>query len=139
MLKRLWLFIFSLLLTIVPSACHKTSNEAVHDQGAVGADSMAIICYKMQANGQFDEYVNAMLSCDGTTPDYKQRMVVMLHQHQKQINEEKKGVKDVSLLRTEMHNNNKMANVFLSVSYKDGSNEEVMLPMVYDGKQWRMQ
>ena len=139
MLKRLCLFIFSLLLTIVPSACHKTSNEAVHDQGSVGADSMAIICYKMQANGQFDEYVNAMLSCDGTTPDYKQRMVVMLRQHQKQINEEKKGVKDVSLLRTEMHNNNKMANVFLSVSYKDGSNEEVMLPMVYDGKQWRMQ
>lgn len=139
MLRHLWLFIFSLFLTIILCACHKTSNEAAHELGAVGADSMAITCYKMQANGQFDNYVNAMLSCDGMPPDYKQRMVAMLRQHQKQINEEKKGVKTVSLLRTEMHNNNKMANVFLSVSYKDGSNEEVMLPMVYDGKQWRMQ
>lgn len=100
---------------------------------------MAVSCYKMQANGLFDEYVKAMHSCDGTTDAYKQRIVVMLRQHQRQINEEKKGLNDVQVLRTEMHNNNRMANVFLNVSYKDGSKEEVMLPMIFDGSQWRMQ
>ncbi len=63
----------------------------------------------------------------------------MLRQHQKQINDEKQGVSNVQVLRTELHNNGRMANVFLNVNYKDGSKEEVMLPMIFDGKQWRMQ
>lgn len=93
----------------------------------------------MQANGLFDDYVKAMHSCDGTTDAYKKRIIVMLRQHQKQINDEKQGVSNVQVLRTELHNNGRMANVFLNVNYKDGSKEEVMLPMIFDGKQWRMQ
>lgn len=132
--------ILSLFIALsLTNSCSNSTNNAAQLPTSEGADTMAIACYKMQANGQFDDYVKAMHSCDGTTNDYKKRIIVMLRQHQKQINDEKKGVSNVQVLRTELHNNDRMANVFLNVAYKDGSKEEVMLPMIFDGNQWRMQ
>lgn len=136
-------FLFGLLIAVCCSlfySCNDNkSGSSVQQPSTEGADTMAVMCYKMQVNGQFDNLVNAMHSCDGSTKEYKERMVMMLRQHQKKIIEEKKGINNVVVLRTEMHNNNHMANVFLNVSYKDNSQEEIIMPMVYDGKQWRMQ
>ena len=80
-----------------------------------------------------------MQSCDGMTEAYKNNTVLLLEHHQSEVNKNRKGVKDVTIVRSEMHNNDKMANVFLCVSFNDGSTEEVMLPLVHDGKQWRIQ
>jgi hypothetical protein len=30
------------------------------------------------------------------------------------------------------------ADVFMEVLYKDGGKEEILIPMVYDGKDWRL-
>ena len=132
-------FLSLFIALCLTTSCSNRTNNAAQLPTSEGADTMAIACYKMQVNGLFDDYVKAMHSCDGTTDAYKERIIVMLRQHQKQINDEKQGVSNVQVLRTELHNNGRMANVFLNVNYKDGSKEEVMLPMIFDGKQWRMQ
>lgn len=129
-----------LLLSIfVLSSCHNSTIDYAKDKTSQGADSMAVVYYKMQVNGQFQDYINAMKSCDSMPSAYQQRIVSMLRHHQKQIFKEKQGVKDVKVLRTEMHNNNFMANVFLNISYNDNTTEEILFPMVYDGEKWRVQ
>lgn len=100
---------------------------------------MAVACYRMQVEGRFDDYVTAMKSCDSMPADYKRRMVMMLRHHRQLVMKERKGVRSVSVLRTEMHNGDRMANVFLKVVFNDGSSEEVLFPMVYDGLRWRVQ
>lgn len=127
------------MLCQVLLSCHRSGADMAKDKSGEGADSMAVACYKMQAEGRFDEYVKAMKSCDKMPADYQHRVVMMLRHHQKQVLEEKKGVKDVAVLRTEMHNQERMANVFLNVTFNDGTTEEVIFPMVYDGQRWRVQ
>ncbi len=140
--NRHFIIKFLLLLATICvflNSCQKSASDVAKYKNSEGADSMAMLCYKMQVNGQFQDYVKAMKSCDKMPNDYQQRVVKMLRHHQKLVMKEKNGVKKVDILRTEMHNNNLMANVFLNVSYNDGSVEEVLLPMVYDGNRWRMQ
>ena len=63
----------------------------------------------------------------------------MLRHHNQDIKKEKLGVKRVAVLRSEMHNSDQLANVFLNVTYNDGSQEEVMVTLVHDNNIWRMQ
>lgn len=138
-MKHITFFLVGLIImTASTIGCRK--HVEVEDHTIVEeVDSAAIRYYKLRSAGQYKDYVNAMQSCDGMTEAYKNNTVLLLEHHQTEVNKERKGVKDVTIVRSEMHNNDKMANVFLSVSFNDGSTEEVMLPLVHDGKQWRIQ
>lgn len=137
-LLRLFLLLPTIALFAV--GCNNTAKDDVaQNPTAEDADSMALNCYRMQMNGQFDEFVANIHSCDGTPHDYKQRYIYMLRQHQKQIIKEKGGITDIEVIRTEMHHNNCMANVFLKIGYKDGSYEEIIYPMIFNKNHWRMQ
>lgn len=120
-------------------SCGKGEKSSAADNAELSADSMAVVCYTMQAEGHFSEYVNTMQSAKSMPDDYKQRIADMLRQHQNYVTKEKQGVKGVTALRAELHDGGKMANVFLSVTYNDGSKEEILFPMVHDGTQWRPQ
>ena len=63
----------------------------------------------------------------------------MLRQHQKDVEKNKQGAINVKVMRSEMYDDGKMANVFLNITYKDGTNEEILFPVVYDGKEWKIQ
>lgn len=126
------------LLCLLAGSCHTDNHNETDTQG-LPPDTLAPYYYNLRAKGHFEAYVNAMLSCDSTTPAYKQQMVRLLRHHQLEVNKEKQGVNRVELLRTEMHNHNRMAHAFLKVTYNDSTHEEVMFPLVFDGKQWRIQ
>ena len=130
-----------LLIVAITSftACHKNSSMTSSEETEEQADSAAVKFYRMRMQGDFDAYVANMHSCSNMPPDYKQRIVIMLRQHQKEVEQSKQGIKDVKVLRTEAHDDGKMVNVFLSINYKDGSNEEILFPVVYDGKRWKIQ
>lgn len=136
-MRRLFVPFLAALIFVV--SCGKKDQPIVTSTNQVPADSVAIDYYKLRSEGRFAEYVSAMLSCDGTTPEYKKSMEQMLRQHQCEIEKEKKGVSHVEALRTELHDNGKMANVFLRVTYNDGSCEEILFPLVDDGQNWRIQ
>ena len=138
-LQALCLLVAMPFILLQLSSCHRLSAENASEQASQSADSTAVKCYKMQVDGQFQDYVKSMKSCDKMPADYQHRMIMMLRHHQKLILKEKQGVKSVKVLRTELNNNNRMANVFLNVCYKDGSTEEILCPMVLDNGRWRMQ
>ncbi len=121
------------------TACHKDSSTASSEKTEEQADSAAVKFYRMRMQGDFDAYVANMHSCSNMPPNYKQRIVIMLRQHQKEVEQNKQGISDVKVLRSETHDDGKMVNVFLAITYKDGSNEEILFPVVYDGKGWKIQ
>ncbi|MGM9689025.1 MAG: hypothetical protein ACI3YD_08230 [Alloprevotella sp.] len=130
---------FLLLLLCLPaSSCHTDSRHEADTQDTP-PDTLAPYYYNLRAQGHFEAYVNAMHSCDSTTPAYKQQMIRLLRHHQLEVNQTKQGVNRVELLRTEMHNHNRLAHAFLKVTYNDSTHEEVMFPMVFDGEHWRIQ
>lgn len=102
-------------------------------------DTVAVYYYSLRTRGRFTEYVEAMQSCRNTTPDYKQGMVHMLKQHQKEQEKAGRRVDRVRVVRKEMHNHNRMANVFLDIAYTDSTHEEILFPLVYDDGQWLIQ
>lgn len=135
-MKRILLLLMPALLAI---SCGKGGKETAVTGNTESADSMAVIYYKLRVEGRFTEYVSAMQSCDGTTQEYKKGVENMLRQHQNEIQKEKKGISHVEALRSELHDKGKMANVFLRVTYNDGACEEILFPLVHDGKNWRIQ
>ena len=128
------------LFVAITTACNsKSSANTGNGPDTDNSDSMAVAYYTMQVNGQYNEYIGAMQSCDGMPSDYKNNIVAMLRHHNQDIKKEKLGVKRVAVLRSEMHNSDQLANVFLNVTYNDGSQEEVMVTLVHDNNIWRMQ
>ncbi len=129
-----------LLMTIASlTSCHKGSTETSSDATEEQADSAAVRFYRMRILGDFDSYVANMHSCNNMPQEYKQRIIIMLRQHQKDVEKNKQGAIDVKVMRSEMYDDGKMANVFLNITYKDGTNEEILFPVVYDGKEWKIQ
>lgn len=133
-MKTLGLFALSLL---VMAGCGKKEAKTTYE--ALTPDSAAVVYYKLRVDGKYAQYVAAMQSCDSTTADYKKQMETLLRHHAAVINKTKQGVKSVKALRTEMHDAEKMANVFLNITYNDGSDEEIILPLVLDDNTWRLQ
>lgn len=129
-----------LLLTasfLLPS-CNSKEDAAEKQVHTEQADSAALYYYQLRAKGQFADYVAAMESCDSTTEAYRKQMERLLRHHQQKVVEEKQGLASVRVERTEMYDSNRVANVFLTVTYKDGTHEEILFPVVYDGHHWRV-
>lgn len=135
---RYLLFSFIVFINLlIFSNC--TSNTPGDSDTDLPQDTLAIYYYNLQANGHFDEYIEAMHSCKGTTPEYKQHIKKLLQQHFKEILQTKKGVHHVKVVRAETNKQNNMANVFLNVTYNDSTQEEVMFPLVYVNNEWLIQ
>jgi len=128
--------LFILVLCISCGGKERTDDLPKED---TEAEEAAVTYYNLRVQGRFEEYVAAMHSCDGTTEQYQQGIEQMLRQHQNRITKEKKGVASVRPLRCELHNAGRMANIFLSVTYGDGSTEEILFPLVRDSLTWRIQ
>ncbi len=121
------------------TSCGNAPTEKESPADTVNVADSAVAYYSLQSQGKFDDYVDKMHSCLNMSVDYRNSIIVMLKQHQTYILKAKHGVKDVEPIRSEFHDANKMANVFLKVTFNDNSQEEVMFPMVYDKGKWWVQ
>ena len=140
-MKRIAHIILSTLLLIPILAvvsCHSGKGEPAAHASDV-ADTTVVRLYMLAPQGHYAEHVAAMQSCDGTTQAYKDQVMLALKQHQDYIRKEKKGVKQATVERIECNAQGNMANAFLNVTYNDGSQEEVLFPIVRDNLGWRIQ
>lgn len=128
-----------LLVFAVSLLCGCKDRAVPEETGTVPPDSVALGYYNLRVSGRYADYVRAMASCDKATPAYRAGIEKMLRHHQTQINREKQGVSHVEVLRTEMHHGDRLAQVFLQVTYNDSTKEEVLFPLVHDGQRWRIQ
>ena len=130
---------FVIVCLLLVQSCH--SDDKTSDAGAPQLPTHEEICacYGLYLQGDYAGYVAAMQSCDGKTPAYRKQMVHLLKQHAKLSADRNGKVLSVRVNRIEPHDGGRMLNVFLITQYEDGTNEEILLPMVYDGSRWRLQ
>ncbi len=121
------------------SSCGRSTSAEPLPLDTIAVADSAVAYYLLQSQGKYEAYVSKMHSCDSMPDDYKKRTVLMLKQHQAFVEKTKQGVKGAKVIRTEFHQEGKMANVFLEVTFCDNSQEEVMFPMVYDNNRWWVQ
>ena len=131
----------TLLLLLFVGLLRLGCQEKAAGEGLTAAppDTVALNFYNLRLAGRYADYVSAMASCDKATPAYRAHMEKMLRHHTAQVQREKGGVSHVEVLRTELHAGDRLAQVFLQVTYNDSTREEVLFPLVLDGQRWRIQ
>ena len=72
--------------------------------------------------------------------DFQQQLLDGYRSHLHQVDRMHQGVKAVDVIRAQMDTTLQCMQVFLSLTYGDGSREEVVVPMVVDADgHWRLQ
>lgn len=128
-----------LLCLAALTSCHqKQESESAFEKEGL-SDTLVTKLYRLGVDGHYDECVSAMASCENTTADYKKQVVLALKHHNAEVEKHKKGVAKVEFLRATLHDNNQMANTYLNVTFKDGSVQEILFPLVKVNGVWKIQ
>ena len=134
---RLTAFIM-VVLTLV--SCKGKASGGNEELRAGLPDTTIVALYMLGVNGNYEAYTQAMQSCDSTTVAYRQQIMLALKHRNDCVKKQKNGVTSVKVEHIELHDSDHMANAFLSVSYGDGTKEEVIFPLVRDNNgRWRIQ
>ena len=128
----------ALLFSVLAASCEGgvASDENINKSELT--DELAIYYYKLKFNGNYQEHIANMNSCDSTTEKYKKRMHDLLTHHVKDIHKEKKGIDSIRVTRKQFNANEDVAYIYLNVAYKNKTTEEVLLPLVLIDKEWHI-
>ena len=127
-----------LAITICLAACKGENNEEKHDpRMLLEADVEAMYDHYIQ--GEYAVYVDQMESLDDKPESYRQQMADLMKQRHRQQEEDHNGgpiachVKDLKIDHTEQY-----CEAYIVVNYKDSTEEEILLPLVFKGGKWRL-
>ena len=130
----------SLILVFLISvvSCTNQATENIPVDKTVLTNELALYYYNLKVKGNTTAFVDGMLSCDSTPHTYKLRMKEMIQHHQKILKREKRGVDSIHVSRMTYNKCRDMAYVFLHISYKDKTQEEVIFPLVFSNNEWKI-
>ena len=124
---------FVLLLAMALTACHDDGLSA--DQRA--ARSAAERCYKHLIKGHYDRFVKAMASSDTFSDDYRAQMEDLIHEHAARMEHSHGGLMRVEAVGDTL--TGECIQVFLQLTFGDGTSEEVGQPMRCVDGNWLME
>lgn len=123
------------LLVATVAACGKSDTTPRHEQ----PQDAAMAYYAKLVAGDYAGFVAGMESCDSVPEFYREQMVTLIKQHYREEAAANGGLARVEVARTVVVQDTVAANVFLDVTYGDSTTEEIVQPMVWDGRSWRLQ
>lgn len=97
----------------------------------------AMSYYECLIDGRYEEYVNGIAYSDSMTDVYRSQMVDLVAQFAAREKKAHGGVIAAQALRDTVSGD--VASVFLEVLFGDSTREEVVVPMVKCGGEWKMQ
>jgi 1-aminocyclopropane-1-carboxylate deaminase/D-cysteine desulfhydrase-like pyridoxal-dependent ACC family enzyme len=87
--------------------------------------------------GEYEKYVDGLFNIKEYPDEYRSELIDLYKQHMESEEVQNKGGwESVTVLHDTIYGS--YADVFMEVLYKDGGKEEILIPMVYDGKDWRL-
>ncbi len=110
--------------------CHKTTPDEK-------VKAAAVMYYDYLVKGQYDSYIDGIAYRDSMTEEYRNQMVDLAAQYAAREKELRGGLVAVRALSDTIMND--VALVFLEVQFGDSTREEISLPMVLCGEEWKMQ
>jgi len=135
--RTIELLLATFLLTITV-ACNKKNSHENRPTPPPPTTEEVMALYDLYRQGYYQACVEAMASCDGKPATYRKEMEWMLKQHADSKTKETGGIIKATLSRITLHDNGNMANVFLNITYKDNTTEEIIWQMVYVHDKWRL-
>ena len=130
MMKHFWVYLCVCAGASLWMACsHKDDGEQ--------ARRAAMSYYECLIDGRYEEYVNGIAYSDSMTGVYRSQMVDLVAQFAAREEKERGGIISVQALGDTVSGD--VASVFLEVLFGDSTHEEVTMPMVKCGGEWKMQ
>lgn len=134
-------YITIITLSLILSACGgKTKQEETASEAPpvlITKEEVGKI-YDLYVNGNYDAYVDEMLSCDNKPAAYRQQMATLFKQHAADQAKSDGKITAVEVTRIQSCNKGKAAEAYLNITYSERKTEEIMLQLVHDGWRWRL-
>ena len=130
MMKHFWVYLCVCAGASLWMACTRK------DDGEQ-ARRAAMSYYECLIDGRYEEYVNGIAYSDSMTDVYRSQMVDLVAQFAAREKKAHGGVIAAQALRDTVSGD--VASVFLEVLFGDSTREEVVVPMVKCGGEWKMQ
>ncbi len=121
------------LLSLLAVSCGGCGSSPVPDPGEA-----AVRYVHFLADGKYDDYIRAMVSCDSASAAYRNHMTVLHKQMVTAKKNEYGPMKSLRAIRSDIGNGGATAAVFLQIVYANDSTEDVMLPLVWHNDRWRL-
>lgn len=132
MRHALYLFVLS-LFSVLLSAC--SEDGLTKEQRAVR--KAAERDYDLLIDGKYDSFIGEIAYADQMSKEYRAQMADLVHEHAASLNRQHGGLVSVKAIGDTIYN--EQAHVFLQLSFKDETTEEVGLLMVKVEDDWLMQ
>lgn len=120
-----------LLSCFLLTGCKK--EKTVEDEAA----QVALRCYNHLAKEEYDAYLREMAGYEHMPEHYRSELKELLAQYVRKEQAERGGFSRITLNSDTIMG--QRANVFLLLEFKDGTKEEVAVPMIYWNNTWRLQ
>lgn len=127
-MKKLLSFFVPVLLCCVLFSCEKKENRP---------GDPALVYFNHLIEGRYEKYVESIAYSDSMTDDYRRQMVDLAAQYAATEKETRGGLVSAKVLSDTVMQ--EFANVFLEVTFGDQTKEEISIPLVLCGEQWKLQ
>ena len=132
-LARVCLCVFVLLM----AACKGSSDEQMTSEQQAAADAKSL--YEALYNNQPDKFLNGMQDAAHMSDDYREQMRRNLVHHAEQVKGERGGVRSISVSQAQADSTLHLVQALLQLRYADGSEEQIVVPMVQGANgRWMM-
>lgn len=128
-MKKLLYVVLVLAGLVIAAACSRTESEK--------ARQVAVDSYRHLVEGHPQGWVDALAYRDSMTEEYRQQLVDLMAQYIERERVAHGGLKDVSALSDTVMDS--VAYVFLELVYADSLREEVLVPLLRCGDEWKLQ
>lgn len=128
----------ALAVGVLLAACHKKNDDKPKDDGRLKNEDVEAM-YMNYIQGDYDVYVAQMESLDDKPAEYRKEMASLMKQrHRQQEDDHSGGPLSCRVKKLEFNPDSTLCSAFLMVTYMDETEEEVLLPLVNKGGQWRL-
>lgn len=124
-----------LALTLLMGACDNKTAEV--DQGELAARTAKIYLDSLAA-GHTETFYQGKLKPDTVPESYRRQMMALLKQHTDDEQARHKGIDSVKISRYQYDAKTQTADVFLTLIYRDRTQEEIVVPMIKRDSLWLM-
>ncbi|MCQ2223448.1 MAG: hypothetical protein MJZ35_06655 [Bacteroidaceae bacterium] len=115
-------------------ACAEQPKRDLHAEMCEAAEQY----YTMLMQDNFGSFVDGHYANDSLPEDYRSQLIDAVAQYKVNETERKGGLMEFQVTGDSLYADSTSGFVTIELSFGDQSKEEVILPLVYDGKQWKM-
>lgn len=101
------------------------------------AAQVALRCYNHLAHEEYDSYLQEMVDYEHMPEHYRKELKELLTQYVRKEQAARGGFSQITVNSDTIMGHR--ANVFLMIEFKDGTREEVAVPMIFWNNSWKLQ